>query len=351
MQRIDCDIHPSLPGTRALLPYLSDHWAEQVTSRGIDGMDLNTYPQAMPLSCRPDWRIEGRKPGSDPDRLRREALDGFGATIAICNVLYGAQAAYDPYMAAAFCGAINDWLEVEWLSRDPRLRASIVIPMQNAELAVEEIERRAHDRRFVQVLMLSMGETLLGKRGFWPIYAAAERHGLPIAIHPGNQYRQAPTSVGWPSYRYEFYQAEAQAFQSQVLSLVLEGVFGRFPALKVVLMESGVSWLPAFMWRAAKTWRGLRVEVPWIDRSPAEIMREHIRLTVQPFDGPPEPDALARLVDQIGSDDMLLFATDYPHWQFDGDDPVPPGFDAALVRRMSVDNPLATYPRLQERFQ
>ncbi len=74
---------------------------------------------------------------------------------------------------------------------------------------------------------------------------------------------------------------EAQAFQAQILSLIYEGVFGKFPGLKVVLMESGVSWLPAFMWRANKTWRGVRVEVPWVEREPASIMRDHMRFTMQ----------------------------------------------------------------------
>ncbi len=62
---------------------------------------------------------------------------------------------------------------------------------------------------------------------------------------------------------------------------------GKFPGLKIVLMESGVSWLPAFMWRANKTWRGVRVEVPWVEREPASIIRDHVRVTMQPFDGPP----------------------------------------------------------------
>jgi uncharacterized protein len=351
MQRIDCDIHPSLPGTAALLPYLDNHWREQVTSRGIDGMDLNSYPVNMPLSSRPDWRIEGAKAASNLAAMQDQALDAFGLSTAICNCLYGAQVAYDPYMAAAFCSAINEWLVQEWLSRDSRLCASIVVPIQNTELAVREIERRAVDKRFVQVLLLSMGETLLGRKQHWPIYEAAERHGLVIGIHPGSAYRQAPTSIGWPSYRYEFYQAEAQAAQSQILSFVLEGVFAKYPRLKVVLMESGVSWLPAFMWRAAKTWRGLRVEIPWVDRSPADIIRDHIRLTVQPFDGPPDQAGLEKLIDQIGSDRMLLFASDYPHWQFDGNDPIPPGFAPDLVRRMSIDNPLETYSRLKETVQ
>ena len=78
-----------------------------------------------------------------------------------------------------------------------------------------------------------------------------------------------------------------QAFGSQLASLVAEGVFAKYPRLKVVLAESGVSWLPSLMWRMGKDWRGLRSEVPWVDQVPAEIIREHVRLTLHPLDLPP----------------------------------------------------------------
>src|SRR6202034_1145771 len=124
--RIDCDIHPAIGGTRTtLLPYLDDHWKEQVVSRAIDGLDLNSYPVNMPLSGRADWRPAQGKPGSDLAMVQRGAFDQLGASHAICNVLYGAQAVYDPYMAAAFCKAINDWIAAEWLARDTRVRASM----------------------------------------------------------------------------------------------------------------------------------------------------------------------------------------------------------------------------------
>jgi hypothetical protein len=346
--RIDCDIHPAVGGTRTtLLPYLDDHWKEQVVSRAIDGLDLTSYPPNMPLSGRADWRPSNGKPGSDFEMLQRGTFDQLGASHAICNVLYGAQAVYDPYMASAFCKAINDWIAAEWLSRDPRLRASIVVPMQAPDLAIEEIERRAGDTRVVSILVLAQGESLLGRRHYWPVYQAAERYKLPIAIHAGSQYRGAPSSIGWPSYRYEYYLAEAQAFQAQILSLIYEGVFGKFPGLKVVLMESGVSWLPAFMWRANKTWRGVRVEVPWVEREPAAIIRDHVRVTMQPFDSPPDATGVADLIDQIGCDQMFLFASDYPHWQFDGDDAIPPHLPDSIVSRMCADNPLETFPRLK----
>lgn len=345
--RIDCDIHPAVGGTRTtLLPYLSEHWKEQVVSRAIDGLDLTSYPPTMPLAARADWRPAKGKAGLDRVTVCRHALDELGSSHAILNVLYGAQAVHDPYMAADFCKAINDWIAAEWLDRDPRLRASIVVPMQAVDLAVEEVERRAADSRFVSILMLAQGESLFGKRHFWPLHAAAERHRLALTIHAGSQQRAAPSSIGWPSYRYEYYLAEAQAAQAQLLSLILEGVFGKFPGLKVVVAEAGVSWLPTFMWRAQKTWRGVRVEVPWVDRSPMEIARDHVRVTTQPFDSPPDKAGVEMLIDQIGSDRMLLFSSDYPHWQFDGADPIPPHLPASLVRRMTVDNPIETFPRL-----
>jgi predicted TIM-barrel fold metal-dependent hydrolase len=77
-------------------------------------------------------------------------------------------------------------------------------------------------------------------------------------------------------------------------------------------------------------------------------VRAHVRLTLQPLDGPPEPGQFERFWDHMGSDELLLFSTDYPHWQFDGDTPLPPDLPATLARKIMVDNPLATYPRLQE---
>lgn len=344
---IDCDVHPAVPSITSLLPYLGDYWRDQVTLRGIDNLDLASYPPKNPLSGRSDWRPPNAKAGSSLELMQTQALDPFGTGMAICNVLYGGQAVFNSDFAAAVCRAVNDWLVKEWLDRDPRLRASIVVPLQDPKLAVEEIERRAGDRRFVQVLLLAMAEMPLGRRHYWPIYEAAARHGLAIGIHAGGMSRFAPTYLGWPSYFIEDYTAQSQAMQGQLLSLVYEGVLGKFPSLKFVLIESGVTWLPTFLWRITNTWRALRMEVPWVDRSPDELIRSQVRFTIQPFDAPRDPDHIAGILDLLGSEDLLLFATDYPHWQFEGSDAIPPGFSADLIRRIKVDNPLATYTRLQ----
>jgi predicted TIM-barrel fold metal-dependent hydrolase len=189
---------------------------------------------------------------------------------------------------------------------------------------------------------------LYGRSYYWPIFAAAEKHDLPVGLHAGSMFRYAPTSNGWPSHYLHDYVAQSQTFEDQLLSMVSEGLFSRFPSLRVVLLESGVSWLPSFLWRAVKTWRGVRAEVPWVKQPPATIVSNHVRLTMQPFDAPRDAAIVAAIIEQIGCDDMLLFATDYPHWQFDGNDAVPGGIPSDMLHKIMIDNPLATYPRLRE---
>ncbi len=125
-------------------------------------------------------------------------------------------------------------------------------------------------------------------------------------------------------------------------------MFGKFPGLKVVLMESGVSWLPAFMWRANKTWRACASRCRGSSAQPAD---DHARPRPRHHAAVRRSAGCRRrrrqLIEQIGSDKMFLFASDYPHWQFDGDDPMPPHLPASIVSRMCADNPLETFPRLK----
>src|ERR1700679_858732 len=158
---IDCDIHPIVPGIASLLPYLDDHWRETVVRRGIEDLTTIAYPTRNPLSFRQDLRDETGRTATDVATLGRQALDPFGTRLAICNCLYGVQAQFSEDLGVAMTRALNDWVAKEWLDRDPRLRSSIVVPMQNAEMAVDEINRCAADRRFVQEMLLVGSENTL----------------------------------------------------------------------------------------------------------------------------------------------------------------------------------------------
>lgn len=348
---IDCDAHISVPNTKAIAPYLDPMWREHVELRGIDDLELMFSKLKSPLACRADWRPETGKPGARYEDLRRHALDAFGCRRTILNTLWGAAALHAEELCAEMCRAVNDWIAAEWLDRDPRLAASVVVPLEHPERAAEEIERRAGDRRFVQVLLLAMGEAPLGKRRYWPIYEAAQRHGFAVGIHAGSTYRQAPSMIGWPAHYVEDVIAQSAGMQSQLMSLIFEGALSSHPDLRFVFMESGVTWLPSLMWRSDKTWRGLRMETPWLKEAPSALIRRQVRMTVRPLDGPADPEALRRAIDQIGSDDVLLFATDWPHWRFEGDAVAPEGLSPETLSRIMRDNPLQTFPRLRETLQ
>jgi hypothetical protein len=326
---------------------MDDYWRDHLRVRGTDRLKLQMsfMPPNAPISGRPDWRLADQSAGSDLGMLQ-SVLDCFGTRYAICNCIHWAQVFYSEDMTAAVCRAVNKWIADKWLDRDARLRASILVPSESPELAAKEIERCAADPRFVQVLMLASGEMPLGRRRYWPIYEAAQELKLPIGIHAGSSYRFPPSPSGWHSYFLEDYVLQSLTFQSQLLSLLAEGVFSKFPQLKVVMTESGFTWLPGFLWRADKTWRGVRREVPWLTHSPSEIVKEHVRFTTQPINGPQDLAVFDDVLDQVYADKTLLFSTDYPHWHFDADDAFPKCGPDERIRRILVDNALETYPRL-----
>ena len=57
----------------------------------------------------------------------------------------------------------------------------------------------------------------------------------------------------------------------------------------------------------------MRREIPWVRRAPSQYIREHVRLTVQPFDAPADAAIVKQLIDQLGSDEMLMYSSDFPH--------------------------------------
>jgi predicted TIM-barrel fold metal-dependent hydrolase len=247
--------------------------------------------------------------------------------------------------AAALSRAVNDWQLDHWVRREPRLRAGIVVPYEDPVLAAEEIDRAAAHRGFVQVLLLVRTDEPLGRRRYRPIFEAAVRNGLPVGIHfGGGRGRNPLTASGWPSFYIEDHTAMAQAFQAQVVSMVVEGLFERFPALRVVLIEGGFGWLPSLMWRLDKHWARLRDEVPHLTRPPSEYVREHMWVTTQPVEEPPDPQDLLAVFDEMGGTDRVMFSTDYPHWDFD--DPsraIRPRLDPDTRAQIFGGNAMALY--------
>jgi predicted TIM-barrel fold metal-dependent hydrolase len=342
---IDCDVHNEVPGMQALFAYLPAYWVEHMTNTMFKGPTESPYPPGAPVAARPGSRpADGTPAGSSLSLLQEQVLDPTAVDYAILNCLYAIDSLHNPDAAVALASAVNDWQIAEWLDREPRLRASIVVPSQIPHLAAREIERVGNHPGFVQVLLPARAQHPYGSRLFHPLWEAIARHDLVAGIHFGGSPGNPPTPSGWPSYYFEEYVGMAQVFASQITSMVSEGVFDQFPTLRVTLLEAGFTWLPAHMWRFDKEWRNLRRLVPWVKRAPSEYIREHFRLTVQPLDAPADPRGLVQVVDQLGSDDMLLYASDYPHQHVaDAETGLLGHLPPALADKIRSDNARAWY--------
>jgi uncharacterized protein len=342
---IDCDVHNGLGDRKALLKYLPERWRRHHELFG----GRNAPGQDYPRDSLNGWRFDayppgGKAPGSDLPFMREQLLDRWEIEYGILNPLGGGGGQLNVEYGAALSSAMNDWQVEAWLDPEPRLRASIVVPYEGGELAATEVRRAARDPRFVQVLVVARSAELLGRRKYWPLYEAAAEHDLPIGIHFGGAGGGVPlTGVGWPSYYIEDHVGNVQAFEAHLTSFVCEGVFERFPSLRLVLIESGFAWLPAATWRLDKSWKRLKDEVPHLRRLPSEYVRDHVWITTQPMEEPHTPEHLHRVIGRIGAE-KLMFATDYPHWDFDSPDQAfPIRLPEEIERRIMRENARAFY--------
>jgi uncharacterized protein len=344
---VDADIHPhALPGEiRPRLPRRHVERWDMFGSRVPGPPEI--YPRVRNSGFRLDAWPDGGFPGSSLGMVREQLLDEFGIDYGVLIPLQGhSWGAEEPEYAAALCHALNDWQAQRWLDAEPRLRGSIAIPIEAPELAADEIRLRARDHRFVQVLLSTGGEMGFGRRRYWPIYAAAADAGLPIAAHTGGleQHRGA----GWPSFYLEEHVWNGNTMASLLMNLLCEGVFERFPALRVICVEGGIAWAGPLMWALDDAWRLLRADVPHLRKPPSEYIREHFWFTTQPIEEPEDPGQLETVLRLVGMDDRILFASDYPHWDFDSPRLAPRAFPPALRRRVMGSNACRLY-RLPER--
>jgi uncharacterized protein len=315
---IDADVHAVVPSVGVLLPYLEPVWRQHIRERGFKALPNDyTYPPAMKSTVRPEWRpSDDRVAASQLSLLREHILDPWRLEHAIVNC-YCAIDLGHPDFGIALARAVNDWLVAEWLEVDDRLRASIVLPGHNPATMIAEVERVADHPGFVQVLLPVRSGLAYGDRIWHPLFEAIARHDLVAGIHwGGSNLAAAPTPSGWPSWHIEEYVAEQQVYETQLTSLICEGVFQVAPELRVSMHEIGFAWLPVWGWRLDKDWKGMRREIPWVKRTPLSLIRDHIRFSTAPLDAGP-PAQMERILEWLGSEDILMFATDYPHMHDD----------------------------------
>jgi predicted TIM-barrel fold metal-dependent hydrolase len=319
---IDADVHVN-DRPAELVPYIDEPWRmslEDLAKMPERYLDVPGYAPGMKL----DPPIPGGQPRRTVNTARemREELSELGIDIGILfpdNLLLFAPIPHIEY-ATALSHAYNRWLMEEWLLKADGLYGALLACPQNPEDSAREIERYGREEKIVAVYLPTAGvNPLWGHRKYDPIMAAAEAAGLPVALH-------SVTLVS-PAFPYQLDQFENH-FARQVLShsfgmmanltsLMHSGVPARYPKLRIVFTEAGIAWAPYMMWRMDLYYNEYRRMVPVLDKRPSDYMKERMWFATQPLEAPDDPRHLVETIEHIGGADRILFASDWPHHDFD----------------------------------
>lgn len=341
---IDVDVHEMFHSEKDLVPYLDEPWRGRVAP--IEGWKAPVLPYSWPLIggvAMADSALgDGRPAGSSYETTREQLLDRYDIGCAmLTGLFYPTDMQVQPEFATALATAYNDWVLENWLEKDERFRGSVQVAAQDPHAAAREIDRVGAHPRVVQVILPAISHDVLARSFFHPVWEAAVRNDLVVAFH---QSTGTQTAVGLPPYYIEWHTAISQAWQSQLIGVISHGLFDKLPDLRVVLLESSWTWVPHLMWRFDYNYRSLRREVPWVKRMPSEYIREHVRISTQPMEVADDPQQLFRMFEMIGTDEFLLFSTDYPHWDFDSPQAAfPPSFPRELREKILYENAASFY--------
>ncbi len=252
-------------------------------------------------------------------RLKDMDLEGIDAA-----VLFGTQIALtvnglmSKELAAVLCHAANDWL-VEYCSADKkRLLPVGLIPCQDPPAAVKELEYLAKAGAVTAMLPTNVyGLNNMGDRMFDPIYECAQSLGMTLSVHPQTGHDGVPGVSGVMGagserfYKYVYVHMTAFPFELMIamMHMIGEGVFDRYPRLRVGFMEGGAGWLPFWSERMDEHVEKLAPQMPELKRRPSEIIRsDQVVLTCES-----EETGLDRVFAANG-ENTVLYASDYCHW-------------------------------------
>jgi predicted TIM-barrel fold metal-dependent hydrolase len=344
---VDTDIHQDLPSFGELRPFLAREWHDWLdnggpafAARGVAHVGSGRMDDAV--------NEEDNLCAGDPAWVVQQLIEKYRVDVGVLTgsgQMFGPHLQRNPRLMTALCRAYNDWTLEKWVRPYQYFKGSILVNPAMPEAAAAEVHRLGDDPGMVQVMLFSHGQHGHGQEQYWPIYRAAVEHGLPIGVHIANDIGNAnpQTPVGWYTSFVEHHTDHSQTCMANFVSLVTEGVFEQFPTLKYLTIEGGVAWAAYVMGRLDRIYPALRREVPYLKRLPSEYILEHCYFSTQPIEEPSDPADLATILEIVQAERTLLFATDYPHWDFDNPMTALHSFPPDLKRRVLVDNALDFY--------
>jgi uncharacterized protein len=352
LRAIDTDVHNDLPSYAELKPFLASQWYPWL-EHGGPRFAARAYANTGSGRMDDAVREEDDLAAGDPEWVIQQLLTKYRIDIAVMTgTMTGTSIQHDPRFCGALSSAYNDWLLEKWVRPFPCFKGSINVYPQDPEAAAREIHRLGDDPGMVQVLMASAARTPYGQKFYWPIYRAAVEHNLPVAIHVGAEgtgVANPPTGVGYPSSYLEFHTDHSQTMMAHCVSVISEGLFEEFPTLRFGFIEGGICWAPYVMWRLDRMYPAFKTEVPWMKKLPSEYILSNCYFSTQPIEEPDERQHLLQMFEMLHAEKTVIFASDYPHWDFDNPLTVLSYLPPGMRRRIFVDNVLEFFgPRILE---
>jgi len=208
----------------------------------------------------------------------------------------------------------NRWLTREILPQSDALITMPYLPIGEPETAVEFIEEFGDDPSVVGFMVTAARYESLHENRYMKVFAALEERDLPVAFHSGPNWGERAFQT-----LNRFLSVHALGFPFNAMihltNLIINGIPERFPKLRFVFMECGVTWLPFIGTRLDTEYLMRPSEAPLLKRLPSEYIRDFY-FTSQPLEFATQ-EHMEVVFNLIDAENRLLYASDYPHQDFD----------------------------------
>jgi predicted TIM-barrel fold metal-dependent hydrolase len=218
-------------------------------------------------------------------------------------------------MEVDLCWSYNRWLTEKVLPEsNGRFYSSLCLPFSDPDASLRQVETFGHRKGVSGFMVTSVRNTQVNDNGLMKVYRAMEERGLTLSFHSGPNWNE-------PVFRAcnRFLSVHALGFSFYNIlhctNWVINGLSERFPKLPVIWIEAGLAWIPFLMQRLDHEYMMRPSEAPLLKKKPSDYMRE-MYYSTQPIEIQ-DKEAMECTFRMMNAETQLLYASDYPHWDFD----------------------------------